>query len=124
MGRTSRGKSLKAIPPRYGQADRQEKKVILNKFCRNTGYPRKYAIRLLNGPPPGRGRPPCPRRPRTPTYSTQAISGLGAVWAAAGNPCGVRLKALLPLWMPWTRKRFRLAPAVAKPLSRLSAPRI
>ena len=124
MGRSSRWEYLKAIHPRYRQADRQEKKVILNEFCRNTGYHRKYAIRLLNGPPPGRGRPPCPRRPRTPTYSTQVISVLGAVWEAAGYPCGVRLKALLPLWMPWTRKRFRLAPAVEKPLLRISARQI
>src|SRR5689334_23765835 len=93
MGRSSRWEYLKAIHPRYRQADRQEKRVILNEFCRNTGYHRKYAIRLLNGPPPGRGRAPRPRRPRTPTYSTQVVSVLGAVWEAAGYPCGVRLKA-------------------------------
>src|SRR2546421_12351879 len=124
MGRSSRWEYLKAIHPRYRQAHRQEKKVILNEFCRTPGYRRKYAIRLLNGPPPGRGRPPCPRRPRTPTYSTQVISVLGAVWEAAGYPCGVRLKALLPLWMPWTRKRFRLTPAVEKTLLRISARQI
>ena len=33
---------------------------------------------------------------------------LTAVWEAAGYPWSVRLKALLPLWMPWIRKRFRL----------------
>src|SRR5256884_4277482 len=124
MGRSSRWEYLKAIHPPYRQADRQEKKVILNECCRNAGYNRKYAIRLLNGPPPGRGRPPCPRRPRTPTYSTQVISVLGAVWEAAGYPGGVRLRALLPLCMPWTRKRFRLAPAVEKPLLRISARQI
>src|SRR5438445_9096003 len=124
MGRSSRWEYLRAIHPPYRQADRQEKKVILNEFCRNTGYHRKYAIRLLNGPPPGRRRPPCLRRPRAPTYSAQVISVLGAVWEAAGYPCGVRLKALLPLWRPWTRKRFRLTPAVEKPLLRISARQI
>ena len=28
------------------------KQVILDEFCTNSGYNRKYAIRLLNGPPP------------------------------------------------------------------------
>src|SRR5437870_12723622 len=120
MGRSSRWEYLKAIHPRYRQADRQEKKVILNEFCRNTGYHRKYAIRLLNGPPPGRGRPPCPRRPRTPTYSTQVISVLGAVGEAAGYPCGVRLRPVLPWCMPSTRDRFRLAPVVVEPRLPLS----
>ena len=28
----------------------------------------------------------------------------------------MRLKALLPLWMPWIRKRFRVRPEIARPL--------
>jgi hypothetical protein len=38
------------------------------------------------------------------------ISALGAMWEAAGYSCSVRLKALLPVWMPWARKRFHLTP--------------
>jgi hypothetical protein len=34
------------------------------------------------------------------------ISVLAAVWEAAGYPWSVRLKALLPSWMPWIRKRW------------------
>jgi hypothetical protein len=30
------------------------------------------------------------------------------------------LKALLPLWMPWIRKRLRLRPEVEKQLRRIS----
>ena len=48
MSRRSRWEYLKAIYPRYRQADRREKQAILNEFCHNTGYHRKYAIRLLN----------------------------------------------------------------------------
>ena len=75
------------------------KQVILNEFCANTGYHRKYAIRLLNGPPPERvrrGR----RRLRSPAYGPVVISVLQALWEAAGYPWSVRLKALVPLWMP------------------------
>ena len=74
--------------------------MILSEFCRNTGYNRKYAIRLLNGPPPNAKRERSGRRRRAPTYSAAVISILGSVWEAAGYPCAVRLKALLPLWMP------------------------
>jgi transposase InsO family protein len=37
------------------------------------------------------------------------IRVLVAVWEAAGYPWSVRLKALLPAWLPWARKRFALS---------------
>jgi hypothetical protein len=48
------------------------------------------------------------------------VAVLTAVWEAAGYPWSVRLKALLPNWMPWIRKRFGLAPAVERELLRIS----
>ncbi len=93
--------------------------MILNEFCLNTGYQRKYAIRLLNGPPPERVRRPGRRR-RGWTYSAAVVSLLAAVWEAAGYAWSVRLKALLPLWMPWVRKRFRLSLEVERQLGRIS----
>ena len=59
----SRREYLAAIPSRDRRTDRREKQVILNAFCRHTGYPRKYAIRRLNGPPP-QVRQERPRRRR------------------------------------------------------------
>ena len=53
---------------------------MLDEFCRNTGYNRKYAIRLLNGAPPGRER----GRARRVSYGHQVLSILAAVWEAAG----------------------------------------
>ena len=41
---------------------------------------------------------------------------LTSVWEAAGYPWSVRLKALLPAWMPWIRKRFKLNPKIEKQL--------
>lgn len=83
-----------------------------------TGHHRKYALRLLNGPPPSR-TPPVRRR-RAPTYGPRVIQVLAAIWAAAGCPRPVRLKALLPLWLPWARPRFRLTPARERQLLVLS----
>ena len=41
-------------------------------------------------------------------------------WEAAGYPWSVRLKALLPAWMPWIRKRFKLTPEIEKQLLAIS----
>jgi hypothetical protein len=97
---------LKAIHARYRQAPRPLKARILDEFCQVTGYHRKHAIRLLQGPARSR---PAPRRGRRATYGVQLVSVLAAIWEAAGCPWSVRLKALLPLWLPWARQRFRLS---------------
>jgi hypothetical protein len=109
---------LKAIHPRYRQASRAEKRRILDEFCQVTRYHRKSALRLLNGPPPAR-KPRAPRR-RPPTYGIRVIQVLAAIWRAAGCPWSVRLKALLPLWLPRARAHFRLTPALEAQLLRLS----
>ena len=118
MSRHGKWEYLKAIHARYRQAPHAEKGRILDEFCRVTGYHRKSALRLLNGPPPGRR--PAPRRRRAPSYGTRVIQVLAAIWRAAGYPWSVRLKALLPLWLPWARPRFRLTPALEAQLLHLS----
>ncbi len=122
MKASSRKDYLRRIYPRYRQASGAEKGPILEEFCANCGYHRKYAIRLLNGPPPPLRAGPVRRRgPRRPTYGPRLISILRAVWEAADYPWSVRLKALLPEWMPWIRRRFRLTPDVEGSLLRISA---
>jgi transposase InsO family protein len=122
MSHRSRWEYFRAIYGRYRQADRELKQVILDEFCANTRYHRKYAIRLLNGPPPGRLKPQrVRRRSRRPSYGTAALSVLQAVWEAAGYPWSVRLKALLPLWMPWVKKRFGVSAEVQRQLLAISA---
>lgn len=122
MGNQGRREYLRAIYERYRKAGRKDKKAILSEFCANAGYNRKYAIRLLNGPPPGKRRRPARRRRRS--YDPETLAVLTAVWEAAGYPWSVRLKALLPGWMPWIRKRFRLQPGVEKQLLKISARQI
>jgi hypothetical protein len=125
MSHRSRWEYFRAIYARYRQVDRKLKQVILNEFCANTGYHRKYAIRLLNGPPPGRAQPEMVRRrSRSPSYGPVVVSVLAAVWEAVGYPWSVRLKALLPLWMPWVKKRFRLRAEVERQLLGISARQI
>jgi hypothetical protein len=105
----AKGEYVQAIYQRYRYAGRPEKRRILDEFCEVAGYHRKHAIRLLNRPAPGAARPP---RPRSATYSPTVIEALRTIWEAAGYPWSLRLKALLPLWLPWARRRLRLRPAV------------
>ena len=122
MGNKGRWEYLRAIYERYRRAGRKAKKMILDEFCANTKYHRKYAIRLLSGPPPEKRRRP-PRR-RGLSYSQETLAVLQAVWEAAGYPWSVRLKALLPEWMPWIRKRLGVGPEIEKQLLKISARQI
>jgi transposase InsO family protein len=119
LGNKGRWEYLRAIYERYRKAGRKAKKVILSEFCANTGYHRKYAIRLLNGPRPEKRQTRRERR-RGLSYSPETLALLTAVWEAAGYPWSVRLKALLPLWLPWIRKRFRVRPKIEKQLLKIS----
>ena len=120
---TRRSEYFRAVYERYHRAGREAKHLMLNEFCLNTGYHRKYAIRLLNGAPPGK-QPERRRRGRRARYGPQVLSILAAIWEAAGYPWSVRLKALLPSWMPWIRKRYRMTSAMEKQLLGISARQI
>jgi len=123
LGNQGRWEYLRAIYERYRPAGRKAKHVILSEFCANTGYHRKYAIRLLNGPRPEKRRTRRERR-RGLSYSQETLALLAAVWEAAGYPWSVRLKALLPMWMPWIRKHYRVRPEIEKQLLQISARQI
>jgi hypothetical protein len=80
--RARRWEVLKAVYPRYRGTVRGAKGRILDEFCETTGYQRKYALRLLTGPPPGPERPRRRRRPAT--YGPAVIQALTVIWEAAG----------------------------------------
>src|SRR3990172_5231737 len=69
-------------------------------------------------PPGGGGRPGRPRG--AATYGAAVIQALTAIWEAAGYPWSVRLTALLPLWLPWARRRLRLSATVCRQLRTIS----
>lgn len=98
-------KALPRYRERYAGSSRQERSLVLDEFCGVTGYHRKYAISLLRKP--ADTAPAGPRRRRGPTYSPAAIRVLERIWKAADYPWSVRLKALLPLWLPWARRHIR-----------------
>ena len=99
MGKQARKAYLEAILKRYHQSDKLGKQAILNEFCEVCGYARKYAIRLLNRKlekEPPRKRPGA--KPKCQADSL--LEPLRRIWFAIDQPCGKRLKAALPDWLP------------------------
>ena len=117
MSPGSRRELLVSVHPQYRKAGRREKALILNGFCAATGYHRKYAIHLLSHPPEPKPRR---RRGRSPRYGPQVLRVLSKVWEAAGYPWSVRLKALLPMWLPWARQRLKISPELEQQLLAMS----
>jgi hypothetical protein len=115
MGRKSKWEYLKAI---YHRAEKTLRRKILDEFCQICGYHRKYAIRLLNGPPPQKSKEK--QRKRMPNYGSQEISILSQIWEAAGYPWSVRLKTLLLRWMPWVKKQFAITTKIEAQLGSIS----
>jgi len=97
-------KALREYRKRYHAAGRQERSKLLDEFCILTDYHRKYANALLLRPVEEDTPKSTPRR--GPTYSAAAVRVLEGIWKAADYPWSVRLKALLPLWLPWARKHL------------------
>jgi hypothetical protein len=46
LGHKAKWEYFRAVYERYRKAGREAKQVMLNEFCLNTGYHRKYGIRL------------------------------------------------------------------------------
>jgi hypothetical protein len=114
----ARREYLRKIYDRYRRSSAERKGAILDEFCKVCEYHRKYAIRVLNGPRPD--LVPEPRRPRGPSYGRSVIQALSLVWEAAGYPWSVRLKALLPLWLPWLEQRTTLTRELKRQLLTIS----
>lgn len=117
MGPSARREYIADMRPRYAAAAPVARSALLDQVVAATGYHRKYAIALLGGPePPARAN----RRRRGPRCSASVIAALVSVWRAADYPWSVRLKAMLPLWLPALRTHAQLTEREANTLVGLS----
>lgn len=123
MARRSKVEYLRVMWQRYQRADRVTRSGLLDEVTRVCGYHRKYAIGLLRRPTSPR---PAIRRMarRRPTYGEPVIRLLAQIWEAAGYLCGPRLKAAIPHWLPWLKRRTTVPPAVEAQRRRISARQI
>jgi hypothetical protein len=101
MAKRSREEYYNSIKQRYFQASKKRKAKILDEYCKNCGYNRKYAIRKLNKVL--RTVTLKPGRPRE--YDNDAIKQfLFETWEGSNYACSKRLKAMIPIWLPWYKQ--------------------
>ena len=89
----------KTVVRRYRNSDKKTKSQVLDEFCEVCGYNRKYAIRKLNT----RKRNHKRKRLGRPKHYKDPIllSVLFDLWGKQNLPCSRRLKAAMPLWLPF-----------------------
>jgi transposase InsO family protein len=126
MSLEAKAQYLGRIYERYQRAGRQHKSKILDEFCEVCGYHRKAALRLLNRP---RAQAPGKRPGRRPVYDAKKLLGpLKTIWLRSEQPCGKRLKEIIPEWLPHLKKgisaegRRQLLDLSAATIDRMLAP--
>lgn len=112
---------LMLLRKHYRKAKKSEKTRILNEICRNLGCHRKSAIRALHRAPESKRDPKEPRLPTNLIYSKKIIWILEYLWRLAEYPCGVILKACIPLWLPFIKKHFPIDEETERKLLKISA---
>jgi hypothetical protein len=133
MSQETRQEVLARMRRSYAKAGIKFKAQLLDQAVALLGYHRKAAIRALRA---GRVRaeglkaPSVIGRPRE--YAPEVLlPALKPIWFAAFQPCGVRLQALLPEWLPAYELEYRrldadvrqaLLAASGRTLDRLIAP--
>lgn len=107
MSMKSKRELLTTVSPRYVTASGTDKQRILDEFVATTGYHRKYALALLNHPPPPRRRPIT--RPRQKMYSPAVQRALIRLWEITGRMCSKRLVPGLPYLVDALERHGELA---------------
>jgi len=133
MSKETKEQILARLRRRYRSAGAAHKRKLLDQAVELLGYHRKAAIRALR-------QPELPQVPspvhlvlgRPKTYEPGSLLPiLKPIWFAAFQPCGTRLHALLPEWLPAYEQDHRridpdlrqcLLKASARTLDRLVAP--
>ena len=117
MSRRFKREYLLAIWERYQRVGKRFKGKILDEFCEVCGYSRKYAVLLLNRKPRLRQKRPGPK----PTYDVAVLEVLKTLWLLAEQMCSKRLKAALPIWLPFYENTHGvIAPETRRKLLQIS----
>lgn len=103
MSKKAKREYLLEIRKRYFTVSKLQKKQILNEFCVNCKYNRKYAIRLINSkdiPKTSYKRPGRKKKYHHP----EIIEFIRFLWVSTNLICSTRLKAAIPFWLPFYPK--------------------
>lgn len=94
MSLPSRKELIRKVKSRYLKSSRQEKRVILDELCINTGLKRKYLIDRLSAKTDLDSQNPINRK-RHERYGADVIYQLKKIWEIFDYPCGQRLAPMI-----------------------------
>ncbi|NJM39187.1 MAG: transposase family protein [Akkermansiaceae bacterium] len=97
MSQTSKAQYLENCRQRYLSRNRQGKSAMIDEVSDTMGWERKHAIKALTRKVSLGNR--AKKRGAKPSYGKEEITVIVAIWKSSEQPCGVRLKATLPLWL-------------------------
>jgi hypothetical protein len=122
MSQKTRKEVMGKLRRQYARAGPRFKGQLLDQAVEVLGYHRKSAIRALRAEPPP-VRAPALRLGRPRDYDpARLLPVLKPIWFAALQPCGSRLAALLPEWVPaYEADHRRLDPDLRESLLAVSA---
>jgi hypothetical protein len=116
---TDRNLHLERLRQRYAGRAKEGRGRLLDEFCEQYGYERKYAIKLLRAHPQAIQRPGRPG-PEPKYEAVQEI--VERIWNCAEHLCGKRLAPALELWLPHYQRHYgRLLPLQKRLLGAVSA---
>jgi hypothetical protein len=104
MSATSRREVVEQARGRYGGRGKAGRSRLLDEICPLCGYERKYASKLLRGRRPIAGESGRRRGGSQRIYGAAEREVIKKIWLSAEQSCGKRLKAALPLWLPFYEK--------------------
>ena len=99
MSRKIAEELLPRMRQRYMGRGREGRSLLSDKLREQWGYRRKHALKRL-GAKNGWGGDPAARKERPPKYAGEVEDVLWRIWRVSEQPCGKRLKALLPQCLP------------------------
>ena len=129
MSKTSKEQYLESCRRRYASRNRRGKSAMIDEVSDALGWDRKHTIKALNGKV-ALGKQ-AKRRGSKPSHGEEERAVIVAIWKASEQPCGVRLKATLPLWLEsyearhgriGPRRRASILGYSARTLERITAP--
>lgn len=103
MSKKAKKEYLLEVRERYFSSTKSEKQIIIDEFCKICGYNRKYAIRLINRNPENKKKAKKSGRPRK-YHHPIILDFLKHLWICSNLVCSKRLKAMIPLWIPFFEK--------------------
>lgn len=97
MSKQSKQEYLENARTRYSRRNRHGKGAMISELCDTFGWTRKHAIKALNR----KVTLGCKsqKRGRKATYGEKEKSVIITIWKSSEQPCGILLKATIPLWL-------------------------